>query len=119
MSKKQKRSKKALAEFIFWLHTIILLLVLVSGLFIAWQWVLIILVLIKLQQFALHGCFLTILELKEEGSRRRHYYYQLAARRFAGARLNRRGVRIVSAVHVGLSLAIALLASYYNLRIHI
>jgi hypothetical protein len=117
---KQKNTlgKKVLVEFLFWLHTIIILALLVAGLFIAWEWVFLILFVVKLQQWVFHGCILTLLETREGQIRKGTTFYQLAARRFLGAKLTRQAVVVVSAVQVAISLGVALAADLYNVRLH-
>ena len=118
MAKKPKTTN-TFAEFLFWFHTLVVCLITVSGIFVSWQWVLLILVLMKAQQYIFHGCFITYLELKEGGIPRGHTYYQIAAKRFFNARLGRKGVRIASFSQITLTIGIAVVAALYNFEVQL
>lgn len=78
------------------------------------------LVIVRLQQVVLHGCFLTLLEVQTGGLPKGHVYMQLVSQRFFGHRLSRRrGVRNAIALHIFLTLLISIVASHYNYRIRL
>jgi hypothetical protein len=119
MSKKRKTKHPWLNEFLFWLHTAIILAALLAGLFIPIRWVLALLVAIKLQQIAFHGCVLTNLEIKTGGIGKRRTYFELAVRRFLGLRINRSGDTVVTILVAIAAFGVALIAAHYNYRLHI
>ncbi len=82
-----------------------------------WYWVVIVLVLLRVQQIVFHGCVVTLLEQREGGMPKGMVYYQLLFKRFFGYRLKRSSVKIVFLAHYAASLIIAILASYLNIRI--
>lgn len=114
---KQKFHKTLLSEFLFWLHFLIFLFVLFAGLFIAWFWVIVFLVALRLQQIIFHGCIITVFA-RHEGVMGKHlYFYKVMARRFIGYKLQQSGVTLVYIVHNLASICIAILAGPYHLRI--
>lgn len=119
MTAKRKKGNRFLAEFLFWVHTVCLIIVIFSGLIVSLPWVILILILIKLQQVIFHGCLITNFEIREGGLKKGHAYFQLAAKRFLGLRIGRRGVHVVSTGLTVTSLAVALLASAYHVRLHL
>ena len=108
-----------MGEFIFWLHTVILSLILVAGLFISWYWIVIIVFIVRAQQYAFHGCILTILEAREGGIKKGQAYYQLAAKRFFGVRLSKKGVWAVSVSHNILTFGVVVFANLEHIRFHL
>ena len=91
----------------------------IAGLLMPWYWLVAIVMGLRLQVILLHGCILTLLEVKEEHHRKGTAYYYLAFKRFFGIRLNTVGVYIVSAVHDLIAGAVALYATIYHVRIHL
>lgn len=116
---KNSKSRVILGEAVFWLHTVILIAITVSGLFMAWWLVVIVLLVVKAQQMVFHGCILTILQAKEGQIKKGMAYYQLAARRFFGVRLGRRGVSAVAVSHNILTLGVLVWANIYGVRVHL
>lgn len=116
---KRRKSKKVVAEFFFWLHTLILLAVLVSGLFLSIWWVILFLVIIKVQQRLFHGCIITVFEIRSGGIKKGHAFFQLAARRFTGLKVGNRGVRLISNGYVLATLLVALAATASQTRINL
>lgn len=119
MAAKRKKGNRFLAEFLFWLHTACLIIVIISGLIVSLPWVILILILIKLQQIIFHGCLITSFEIREGGLKKGQVYFQLAAKRFLGLKIGRYGVHVVSTGLTLVSLVVALLASAYHVRLHL
>ncbi|HVX58397.1 MAG TPA: hypothetical protein VG964_01540 [Candidatus Saccharimonadales bacterium] len=119
MAAKTKKWNRLVAEAVFWLHVLILIVISLLGLFVAWYWVIIVLVLVKLQQLVFHGCLLTLLEVKERNLKKGTPCFYLAFKRFFGIRLSKRGVYWVSILQNLLAIAVALLATLFNIRLHI
>lgn len=116
---KNKKGNGLAAEIIFWLHTTTLLIITFLGLFIAWYWVVLVLVLVKIQQKIFHGCILTLWEVKERRLKKGTSCFYLTFKRFFGIRLSRRGIFWVSLIQNLASLVIAVGASLLNFRIHL
>jgi hypothetical protein len=121
VSKQDKKPlhKVIVGEFIFWLHTVILSLIIVAGLFISWYWIVLIVVIVRAQQYVFHGCILTILEARENGIKKGMAYYQLAAKRFFGLNLSKKGVWAVSISHNILTFGVVLFANLEHVRLHL
>jgi hypothetical protein len=117
--RKNKKSNKTMAEFIFWLHSAVLVAIVLLGLFVAWYWVVLVLVIIKLQQKIFHGCILTIWEMRERRFKHGTSCFYISFKRFFGIKLTKRGVVFVSAMHNLLALMVALLAGILNIRLHL
>ena len=121
MAKKQKRSfiTRLLAEFLFWVHFLISVAILVMGLFISWYWVIVVIVALRVHQVLLHNCVLTLLEQREGGLPKGTYYYQLLAKRFFGFRLKKKYVFPVLIIHYSLAILITVVATIYGFRLHL
>lgn len=89
------------------------------GLFVAWYWVIVVLLLLRLHQIVLHGCVVTLLAQKEGAMPKGMVFYQLMAKRFFGFRLKKRYVKPTLIIHYSAALLIAILAGHYNFRLHI
>ena len=111
--------KRLFLEFLFWLHFLIAVFILIGGLFINWYWMVLVLALLRAQQLIFHGCALTLLEAREGGIPKGMAYYQLLAKRLFNYRLKKRYVFTVWAVHFGIGFAVTILAAAYNIRIHL
>lgn len=117
--KKQTLKQKLLAEFLFWLHFVISVVILIMGLFIPWDWVIIVLVILRVQQIILHGCVITLLEKRAGDIPKGMVFYQIMAQRFLGYHLERKYVAAVLVTHYSLALLLAIIIGHYNLRIHL
>jgi len=116
---KQKASHKIISEFIFWLHTLILLIITFLGLFVPWGWVVLVLILLRAQQVFFHGCILTLWEVKERKLKKGTACFYLTFKRFFGIRLTKKGVYFVSIMQNVLTLVVAIMANIFNIRIHL
>jgi hypothetical protein len=116
--RKQKLRQKLIAEFLFWLHVLISVVILFMGLFVAWYWVIVVLLLLRLHQIILHGCVVTLLAQKEGAMPKGMVFYQLMAKRFFGYRLKKRYVKPTLIIHYCAALGIAIAAGHYNFGLH-
>lgn len=119
--KRQKQSvtQKVIAEFLFWLHTGVIILMLVAGLFFSIWVVLALLIIQRAQLLVFHGCIITRLEERAGGIPKGTAYFHLAFQRFFGVKLSKMGVHLVSLAVTACGAAVVILANLWHVRLHL
>lgn len=114
----REKEKIFLGELIFWLHTAIIVLIVMSGLFVPLWAVVLIIVAVKIHQIILGGCILTIWQARLGGIKRGMPYFQLATQRFFKLNIGKVGVQVVSLIVAVMAFSVSLIANHQHFRVN-
>lgn len=106
-----------LNELLIWLHTLMLLAILLSGLFVSFWWVVLLVFLHSLHLYLFDGCSITRFQIAEGGIPYGYSYFQYCAKRFFHRQLSKTGAHYISLILAVSTLTIAILASLSHTRL--